>query len=265
MKDGLIDVKSLNITKKKIDPIGEENKKNKSFPSISIYDNGFTFDKIGIGYSGGQHRQEIIEQEFDSDGKNIIFKLANRPLRPIISIQNPKGIAKKEKDDYFFNYSTNEIKFISPPEKGKKNVIVKYVLAKNSAEVKILRLKLNCIIDIWSNADNVECDSITLQIIKTILLNEDSLNSKNIHIQGMNCINLNTNDEDMNNYNNNYDDENNNSSRKNNKKSSKIINKENKDDHYLFGRRLNYNVETDITTDIHIPIIEDIKIKEKKI
>lgn len=265
MKDGLIDVKSLNITKKKIDPIGEENKKNKSFPSISIYDNGFTFDKIGIGYSGGQHRQEIIEQEFDSDGKNIIFKLANRPLRPIISIQNPKGIAKKEKDDYFFNYSTNEIKFISPPEKGKKNVIVKYVLAKNSAEVKILRLKLNCIIDIWSNADNVECDSITLQIIKTILLNEDSLNSKNIHIQGMNCINLNTNDEDMNNYNNNDDDENNNSSRKNNKKSSKIINKENKDDHYLFGRRLNYNVETDITTDIHIPIIEDIKIKEKKI
>jgi hypothetical protein len=265
LKDGLIDVKSLNITKKKIDPIGEENKKNKSFPSISIYDNGFTFDKIGIGYSGGQHRQEIIEQEFDSDGKNIIFKLANRPLRPIISIQNPKGIAKKEKDDYFFNYSTNEIKFISPPEKGKKNVIVKYVLAKNSAEVKILRLKLNCIIDIWSNADNVECDSITLQIIKTILLNEDSLNSKNIHIQGMNCINLNTNDEDMNNYNNNDDDENNNSSRKNNKKSSKIINKENKDDHYLFGRRLNYNVETDITTDIHIPIIEDIKIKEKKI
>ena len=261
MKDGLIDVKSLNITKKKIDPV-EENKKNKSFPSISIYDNGFTFDKIGIGYSGGQQRQEIIEQEFDSDGKNIIFKLANRPLRPIISIQSPKGIAKKEKDDYFFNYFTNQIKFISPPEKGKKNVIVKYVLAKNSAEVKILRLKFNCIIDIWSNADNIECDSITLQIIKTILLNEDSLNSKNIHIQGMNCINLNTSDEDTNNYSYNYND---NKNRKNNNKSSKIINKENNDDHYLFGRRLNYHVETDITTDIHIPIIEDIKIKEKKI
>ncbi|HEX2408917.1 MAG TPA: hypothetical protein VHJ38_17075, partial [Nitrososphaeraceae archaeon] len=166
MKDGLIDVKSLNITKEKIDPIVEENKKNKSFPSVSVYDNGFTFDKIGIGYSGGQHRQEIIEQEFDSDGKNVIFKLANRPLRPIISIQSPKGIAKKEKDDYFFNYFTNQIKFISPPEKGKKNVIVKYVLAKKSAEVKILRLKVNCIIDIWSNANNIECDSITLQIIK---------------------------------------------------------------------------------------------------
>jgi hypothetical protein len=260
LKDGLIDIKSLNITKQKKDPI-EENKKKNSFPFISIYDNGFKFDKIGIGYSGGQHRQEIIEQEFDSDGKNIIFKLANRPLRPIISIQNPKGIAKKEKDDYFFNYSTNEIKFISPPEKGKKNVIVKYVLAKNSAEVKILRLKLNCIIDIWSNADNVECDSITLQIIKTILLHEYSLNSKNIHIQGVNCINLNIdNEKEINNY--NYND---NNTRKKNNKSSKISNNEDKDDHLIFGRRLNYLVETEITTDIPISIIEDIKIKEKKI
>lgn len=259
MKDGLIDIKSLNIIKKKIDPIGE-NKKNNSFPFISIYDNGFKFDKIGIGYSGGQQKQEIVEQEFDSDGKNIIYKLANRPLRPIISIQTPKGIAKKEKDDYFFNYFTNQIKFISPPGKGKKNVIVKYVLAKNSAEVKILRLKVNCIIDIWSNADNIECDSITLQIIKTILLNEDSLNSKNIHIQGVNCLNLNISEEDSDNY--NY---NNNNNRKNNKKNNKIINKENNEDHYLFGRRLNYYVETDISTDIHIPIIEDIKVKEKKI
>jgi hypothetical protein len=259
LKDGLIDVKSLNIIKQKIDPI-QENKKNNSFPFISIYDNGFKFDKIGIGYSGGQQKQEIVEQEFDSDGKNIIYKLANRPLRPIISIQTPKGIAKKEKDDYFFNYFTNQIKFISPPEKGKKNVIVKYVLAKKSAEVKILRLKVNCIIDIWSNADNIECDSITLQIIKTILLNEDSLNSKNIHIQGVNCLNLNISDEDSDNY--NY---NNNNNTKNDKKNSKIIKTENNDDHDLFGRRLNYHVETDISTDIHIPIIEDIKVKEKKI
>ena len=186
--------------------------------------------------------------------------MANRPLRPIISIQTPKGIAKKEKDDYFFNYFTNQIKFISPPEKGKKNVIVKYVLAKNSAEVKILRLKVNCIMDIWSNADNIECDSITLRIIKTILLNEDSLNSKNIHIQGVNCLNLNISEEDSDNY--NY---NNNNNRKNNKKNSKIINTENNEDHYLFGRRLNYHVETDISTDTHIPIMEDIKVKEKKI
>jgi hypothetical protein len=259
LKDGLLDIKSLKITKQKIDPI-EENKKKNIFPLISIYDNGFKFDKIGIGYSGGQQKQEIVEQEFDGDGKNIIYKLANRPLRPIISIQTPKGIAKKEKDDYFINYFTNQIKFISPPEKGKKNVIVKYVLAKNSAEVKILRLKVNCIIDIWSNADNIECDSITLQIIKTILLNEDSLNSKNIHIQGVNCINLNINDEETDNYNHN-----NNNNRRNNKKNSKIINTENKYDHYLFGRRLNYYVDTDISTDIHIPIIEDIKVKEKKI
>ncbi len=260
LKDGLIDIKSLNITKQKKDPIEENNKKN-SFPFISIYDNGFKFDKIGIGYSGGQQKQEIVEQEFDSDGKNIIYKLANRPLRPIISIQTPKGIAKKEKDDYLINYFTNQIKFISPPEKGKKNVIVKYVLAKNSAEVKILRLKVNCIIDIWSNADNIECDSITLQIIKTILLNEDSLYSKNIHIQGVDCINLNINHEETDNYNHN----NNNNNRKNIKKNSKIINKENNDDHYLFGRRLNYNVETDISTDIPISIIEDIKVKKKKI
>ena len=114
--------------------------------------------------------------------------------------------------------------------------------------------------DIWSNANNIECDSITLQIIKTILLNEDSLNSKNIHIQGVNCLNLNISEEDNDNY--NY---NNNNNRKNKKKNSKIINTENNEDHYLFGRRLNYHVETDISTDIHIPIMEDIKLKEKKI
>ena len=260
MEDGLIDVKNLRIIKKKLDLIEEKNKNNKSFPSISIYDSGFTFDKIGIGYSGGQKKEEIIEQEFDSDGKNIIFKLTNRALRPIISIQSPKGNYKKEKEDYFFNYFKNQIKFITPPEKGKKNVIIKYILAKNSAEVKILRLKLNCIIDVWSNTNNIECDSIILQIIKTILLHEDSLNSKNIHIQGVNCINLNTGNEEINNY--NYND---NNTSKNNNKSSKMSNKEDKVDHLIFGRRLHYIVETEITTDIPIPIIEDIKIKEKKI
>jgi len=49
----LIDVKNLRIIKKKLDLIEEKNKNNKSFPSISIYDSGFTFDKIGIGYGGG--------------------------------------------------------------------------------------------------------------------------------------------------------------------------------------------------------------------
>ena len=52
---------------------------------------------------------------------------------------------------------------------------------------------------------------------------------------------------------------------KKNNKSSKISNNEDKDDHLIFGRRLNYLVETEITTDIPISIIEDIKIKEKKI
>jgi len=119
---------------------------------------------------------------------------------------------------------------------------------------------LNCIIDVWSNTNNIECDSIILQIIKTILLHEDSLNSKNIHIQGVNCINLNTDNEEINNY--NYND---NNTSKNNNKSSKMSNKEDKVDHLIFGRRLHYIVETEITTDIPIPIIEDIKIKEKKI
>ena len=262
MKNGLIDNKNLHINKKKINPI-DEDYKNTNFPFVSIYDTGFTFEKIGIGYIGGQQKSETIEQEFDGNGKNLIFNLSDIPLRPLISIQSPKGIAKKEKDDYVCNYFTKQIRFNVPPEKGKKNVIVKYVLAKNSSEIKILRLKFNCIIDIWSNVDNVECDSITLQIIKTILLNEGPLNSKNIHIQGVDCINLKTrldNIQDDNDSNN----DNNNNYKKNSNKSSKLVAKENKDDS-IFGRRLNYNIESDIRIDTPIPIIKDIVIKEKRV
>lgn len=214
-----------------------------SFPIISIYDKGFQFDKIGIGNTGGQ-RKQIVEELLNGNGKQSTFKLKFFPLRDVIHIESPEHVIKKENIEYLVNYGEKEIKFIDPPAVGKKNIIVKYASAEVSSEIKVIRLKLKSVIEVWSNTYS-QCDSIVLDIIKLFSTREDNLSKKNLFLKQEDSINL------INNTNEGNED-------------SSLRNLRKQKQSELYGRRLNYIVELNIEVDAKIPSIRYIDVKEKE-
>lgn len=198
-----------------------------SLPKVAVYDAGFKFEEIGLNGSLGDAREEVAER-FDGDGKRTIFQLHDKPVRPLLDVE--EGSAKKnEIDDYKVNYDSGAIKFRSPPTKGEKNVIVRYMLPRATGEIKGLRLSIDCRIDIWA-VDQKNCDDITIDVMKTLLLSKENLSSKGIRVIPVNGAAI----EDGSSSNN------------------------------VHGRRLTYTLETDLQVRIDGSIIKKIHISGEK-
>jgi hypothetical protein len=144
--------------------IGEIDQKKAK--SISLLITGFTVEELGIGGSGGVKKEEVVEK-FDSDGKKKDFKLSQKPLRPLISVENPAGVIKTEPDDYTVNYAGGLISFRMPPEKGRGGVLVKYYIARVVGESRNLKFTLAYSLTVWADDQN-ERDKIALEVIKVL-------------------------------------------------------------------------------------------------
>jgi len=156
--------------------IGEvDQKKTKS---ISLLNTGFTVEEQGIGGSGGVKKEDVVEN-LDSDGKKKDFKLTHKPLRPLISLENPAGTLKNDPDDYSVNYAGGLISFRTPPEKGKGNVLVKYYIARASGETRNLKFILNYSLMIWADNPN-DRSSITLEAIKVLYRERGNLAKRGV-------------------------------------------------------------------------------------
>lgn len=132
--------------------------------SISLINTGFTTQELGIGSSGGVKKKEFIEK-FTTDGKKKEFKLHQKALQPLISVESPPGTQKTEPDDYSLNYTENKIIFQLPPEKGKNKVQIKF--SRAVAEIRNFKFTLNYTLKIW--AENLlEKNQITLEAIKVL-------------------------------------------------------------------------------------------------
>jgi hypothetical protein len=202
-----------------------------NLPLVAIYDKEFEMENIGIGSLIGEKKIEKLD-EFNGDGKKTQFKLKNCPLKPLQSVEITSNFFR-EFHDYKVNYSDGEITFKSPPSLGKNNIKIKYIPIDGTSQIKGLKLKIEYYIDIWAQ-NYSECDSITFDIVKAILISEEKMIDKGIRlipVKGFSIL------DEL------YINESDSSSR--------------------YGRRLVYIADTYIKFEIKAPPIKDIKISEK--
>lgn len=179
LRDNLKSVSKDNIGTKKI--------KLDSLPAISIANVDFEVKEVGFGRSvGGLELQET----FSGDAKTVEFTLKTKPLKPIVGVEYSSGNRLNE-TDYSVDYEKGIIKFLSPPKKAKENIIVKYL---KPTEMKGLRFNLRYNLNIWAK-DETQRDSITVDVMETLLREEDSFNGEDMAIKPIKGFNTPQNDD----------------------------------------------------------------------
>jgi len=222
LQEKLTNLPKENITTRKIDL------KKATFPFVSLYDVDFTLEDLGIGRESGESKEELSEK-FSSDGKKSSFQLTVKPLKPIISLESPIGEIRKENEDYTVDYEKGVVTFISPPKKGKENVLISYHSAKGVFVKRGLKVNAKYYIDIWAS-DKDACDSIAIDVIKTLLIGRDELAKQGLNIRPIQGFNIEVEKEFSN---------------------------------PAFGKRLIYSIETEIYVEITVPPIEKVEIQRK--
>lgn len=178
IETAIIKVLQENLKTVPKDNIGvKKSKLGENLPAISLTNHDFEVKDVGVGRSiGGEGRE--LQDTFSGDGKTKEFTLKEKPLRPTIAVEHPPGRRLTEAE-YSVDYEKGVVTFHSPPEKSKENISVKYL---KPAEIKGLRLNLRYHLNVWAG-DEAQRDAITLEVIETLLREEDTLNRQGISIK----------------------------------------------------------------------------------
>jgi hypothetical protein len=205
------------------DNIGIKEPKPKNLPSITLTNENFEIIEVGIGRSiGGEGRE--TQETFSGDGKKTEFNLTEKPVKPFIGVEYPAGKRLDERN-YKVDFEKNLITFQTPPAKGKDNVLVKY---NKPLEVKTLKFNLRYHLDVWAE-NEAQRDEIAIEVIETLLRNEELLSQQGIGISPIKGFNIPTDD----------------------------------DNGKMYGKTLEYLVETDLQVPTAVPRIEKIEIKRE--
>lgn len=157
---------------------------SKNLPAISIVNVDFDIGEVGVGRSVNTADKENGEF-FSGNGQNDSFTLSKKPLRPILSVEHPPGRRREENVDYTVDYEKGVITFRSPPEKGSDNVMIKYLIP---LETKGIKVNLRYQISVWSK-DEVQRDKIAVDVIKTLLREEEAFDSRGFSIKPLKGFN----------------------------------------------------------------------------
>jgi hypothetical protein len=218
LQDNVKSVPKDNIRAKKPDP-----KVAKNLPAISFTNVDFNVEEIGIGGSTGPNK-EGLQDIFSGNGQKREFTLINKPLRPITKVEHPSGKEKKENTDYTVDYGKGIITFRSPPEKGRNNILIKYL---PPAETKGLKFNLKYHLETWAK-DESQRDTITIDVIKTLLKEGSALVKQGIFIKPIKGFNVNADEVPAG----------------------------------VYGKTLEYLVETELQVEISLPRIEEIEVRK---
>lgn len=156
-------------------------------PLISVSSDSFTFVEAGIGVGSADLKVEA-SQTLSGDGKTLAFTLTDKPVKPLISVETPKGRRRLEPTDYSVDYPQSVITFSAPPAAGTNNIIVRYRPTSGAGESKNIQMNISYDLDVWAK-DETQRDLVTVQVIKAMALSEEGLSAKGIRVtpaQGMN-------------------------------------------------------------------------------
>jgi hypothetical protein len=167
-------------------------KKTSDLPAISVSSAEFTFQDAGVG-GGGTDVKDVVKVYFSGDGKTVTFTLSDKPIRPMLGVESPKGHAKVENNDYTVDYVKSEITFSSPPPRGKNNVLARFYSASTSGEAKYVQMNITYNVDVWATEEK-ERDSLTIEVIKAIVLSEEGLSTKGMRVTPSRGLNLDAED-----------------------------------------------------------------------
>jgi hypothetical protein len=157
----------------------------KNLPAVTLTVVDFNISEIGIGGST-ESRSEGLQDKFSGNGENREFTLTRKPLRPITKVEHPISTEKKEETDYTVDYENGVITFISPPQKGKDNILVKYL---PPSETRGLRFDLKYYLETWAR-DEQQTNVIAVEIIETLLREGSSLARQGIFIRPVRGFNV---------------------------------------------------------------------------
>jgi hypothetical protein len=152
----------------------------KKTPSLQVWNRAFEASDTSIG-GAGPESSEVIQDDFDGDGKRTQFELSSRPLRGELSLEYPPGRTRREETDFRVDYATGTVTLTTPPEKGRK-ILVRFLSSKGAGEAKMLRLKLIYDLNVWAS-DPSEIGSVTNQVASAILLSREGLAAKGIQLR----------------------------------------------------------------------------------
>lgn len=149
-----------------------------NLPAISISNIEFKIEEVGIGRALTTKNNEV-EEYFSGDGESVNYVLDGKPLKSTLIVEQPPGERRLENIDYHVDYESGSVIFKSPPEKGSRNILVKYL---SPAEIKSVKLIVKYHINIWS-MNETQVNRVAINIIKALLKKEEELSLKGIIIK----------------------------------------------------------------------------------
>ena len=223
IETAIISVLQENLKKVPKGNIGVKMPEPKKLPSISLNNIDFETKDLAIGRTiSGEGRE--AQETLSGDGKKTDFNLTEKPVKPLIGVEYPAGKRLDERN-YKVDFEKNLIIFQTPPAKGKDNILVKY---NKPIEIKTLKFNLRYYLNIWAESE-AQRDDIAVEVIETLLRNEELLSQQGIGISPVKGFNIPPDDDKGN----------------------------------MHGKTLEYLVETDLQVPTAVPRIEKIEIKKE--
>ena len=163
----------------------------KKTPAVHVTNVSFRLGDSGLGRPivGEENLQRDV---FSGDGKKTEFKLSEKPVRPIISVESPLG-KKNDESMFTIGYREATITFNKPPATGENNIAVRYI---KPFETIGLHLNLTYNINVYGK-DEEERDTLTVKVLESVLKGENKLNGESISLKLMTGYNIATSPENL--------------------------------------------------------------------